>query len=323
LCYNTIMDKIRYINFENRPFEVSQLPSPLQITCEEQLYGIRLLHAGMVRVCPEDNIDKRWIHRHPVYHIVLYTEESDFFTMNDKMHLASPGTLVVTSFHDSHCFAPSQHNTVTYAEIAFSVSNRISEFTGTMCELLQIIFKINFTERNIPIQLGKNAAIMLENNIGMLVNQYASSQPVQQTSGAITLLNILLYLGQNYFSPTISPGEQLAVLGPLEVARKHIELKLTHPLEIKQLARIAGLSPNYFNTAFRKEFGMPPIHYQLHLRMEKAKQLLTCTELRVQEIAEKLGFSDLYYFSNQFKRFTGKSPLKFRQEYRRCKDNCP
>ena len=166
---------------------------------------------------------------------------------------------------------------------------------------------------DLPIQLSKHAARLLKNNIAMLVEQYVDTDPIRRAAGAITLLNILFYLVDNYFSPKRGSHELPPILSSLEVVKKEIELKLAQSLEIKKLAHLAGLSPNYFNTAFRREYGMPPIRYQLFLRIEEAKRLLTTTSLRIQEISEQLGFRDLFYFSRQFKQFTGISPLHFRQ----------
>ena len=306
------MQVLDYINITKQPFDPDKIPIPLRLAWQGDVYGIRLLHAGIVTYAAGEIIPLE-IHQHPVYHIVLYTENSDFFAMNDTMHLAVPGTLIVTSPTDRHCFAPFRRNAFTYTEIAFTVENHHTRLSLSMCELLKFLFKVAPTERKIPIQLGKHAARLLKNNIAMLVGQYADTDPIRRAAGAITLLNILFYLVDNYFNPELGNHELPPILSSLEVVKKEIELKLTHPLEIKKLAVLAGLSPNYFNTAFRREYGMPPIRYQLFLRIEEAKRLLTTTALRVQEISEQLGFRDLFYFSRQFKRFTGMSPLHFRQ----------
>ena len=54
----------------------------------------------------------------------------------------------------------------------------------------------------------------------------------------------------------------------------------------------------------------------IQTRMEKAKELLSNTDMKNYEIAEKVGFSDPHYFSISFKKITGKTPTEFARETR-------
>ena len=49
--------------------------------------------------------------------------------------------------------------------------------------------------------------------------------------------------------------------------------------------------------------------------LEKAREILTFTDLRSCEIAEKIGFSDPHYFSAAFKRATGLTPREYRESH--------
>lgn len=78
----------------------------------------------------------------------------------------------------------------------------------------------------------------------------------------------------------------------------HIERNIT----IHELAEIAYMHPNYFIRLFKQQIGVPPIQYITRKKITKAKELLRSTQRSVGEIAYDLGFSDLYYFSKQFKK---------------------
>ncbi len=82
-------------------------------------------------------------------------------------------------------------------------------------------------------------------------------------------------------------------------------------LSLASLAAEVDLSPSYFSAAFREITGKPPIDYLIHFRVFKAKQFLS-DGLSVTAAAEAAGFSDIYYFSNVFKRLEGISPKKFK-----------
>lgn len=90
---------------------------------------------------------------------------------------------------------------------------------------------------------------------------------------------------------------------------ENIEKKLT----LKDMASHFGYSESYFHRLFFKETKYPPITYFLHLKIERACQLLKNTHMKVNQISLKLGFDDAYYFSRLFKKMVGVSPRVYRQ----------
>ena len=79
------------------------------------------------------------------------------------------------------------------------------------------------------------------------------------------------------------------------------------------LAERVHLSPNYFVRKFRGRVGVSPMKYIANARLEKAKSLLSGTDMRVSEIMERVGLYDAAYFSRSFKELTGYSPRVFRE----------
>lgn len=80
----------------------------------------------------------------------------------------------------------------------------------------------------------------------------------------------------------------------------------------ERLANIYNCSTSYLARLFKNQLGVGPIEYLIHLRVHKAKQLLLKTDARLGEIANCVGYSDVYYFSRLFKKHTGYSPIQFR-----------
>lgn len=83
-------------------------------------------------------------------------------------------------------------------------------------------------------------------------------------------------------------------------------------LQLNELARIAGMSPNHYGALFMQRHQHSPIDYFNRLKVQKACELLLTSNQRVNEIAESLGFADPYYFSRLFKKIMGKSPRHYR-----------
>jgi AraC-like DNA-binding protein len=74
------------------------------------------------------------------------------------------------------------------------------------------------------------------------------------------------------------------------------------------------LNGNYFRDLFRKEVGMTPLQLLTRKRIEHAQQLLlsiSLTGYSIKEISRLSGFSDPYYFSRTFRKWTGVSPSRW------------
>ena len=79
------------------------------------------------------------------------------------------------------------------------------------------------------------------------------------------------------------------------------------------LARLCFLSEAYFRRLFGERFGTSPAKYIKSLRLCKAKNMLSSTAESVTQIAEKSGYSSVYYFCQDFKTETGETPTGYRK----------
>ncbi len=80
----------------------------------------------------------------------------------------------------------------------------------------------------------------------------------------------------------------------------------------RQLARLCGYSTDHFTRTFRRIIGRSPTEVLIDARIDKAKDLLAFSDLAVGEIAERLGYHNIYFFSRQFRQRAGLSPAAFR-----------
>lgn len=83
-------------------------------------------------------------------------------------------------------------------------------------------------------------------------------------------------------------------------------------MTLVSLSRQLHISSNYLSTTIKKTTGETFVSLLTRKRMEKAKEYLLCTPMKIQEIAGRCGYSDQHYFSYCFKKFYGKSPNKLR-----------
>ena len=78
------------------------------------------------------------------------------------------------------------------------------------------------------------------------------------------------------------------------------------------IAAMAYITPNYLSKRFRTEMGMNLREYINQLRIEEAKRLLLSTNDAVSEIASKVGYANISYFSTVFRKLCGMSPIDWR-----------
>ncbi|MDR0862182.1 MAG: helix-turn-helix domain-containing protein [Oscillospiraceae bacterium] len=92
----------------------------------------------------------------------------------------------------------------------------------------------------------------------------------------------------------------------------HIKKNCAEKLSLDLLAREVYLSKSYLSSIFKQETGMSLTEYITKVRVEKSKRLLTEENISLSAIASQCGFKDQSYFTKVFKKETGKSPKKFR-----------
>jgi AraC-like DNA-binding protein len=121
------------------------------------------------------------------------------------------------------------------------------------------------------------------------------------------ILGILFYHNSAY-----SPGQRAPQSRDLQPSINYMLDHYSTPLRLEEIARQSGLSAVHFATLFRRQTGMPPIMYFIHLRMRQACRLLDTTTLTIREIAFRIGYEDPYYFSRIFRQQLGLSPRQYR-----------
>jgi AraC family transcriptional regulator len=91
---------------------------------------------------------------------------------------------------------------------------------------------------------------------------------------------------------------------------------MERPLTLVDLAGAAGLSRMHFAAQFRAATGLRPHEYMLRRRVEKARCLLATSEMPIAEVAFSVGFCSQAHFTTVFRRFSGLTPNRWRQQNR-------
>ena len=105
----------------------------------------------------------------------------------------------------------------------------------------------------------------------------------------------------------------LYVQNAISYIRKHLAENLT----LEDIAHYAHVNSSYLSRTFKKECGCSVTEYITSIRMETAEELLINSNLLSYEIAEQVGIHDSSYFSLLFKKYSGLTPTKYRENFRK------
>lgn len=94
-------------------------------------------------------------------------------------------------------------------------------------------------------------------------------------------------------------------------------------LSMGTIAALYGMSAATLSLTYKEQTGMYPSGYLLLLRMEKAKELLTETEMSIQDIGTSVGYYDSSSFIRRFKKHMGITPAKYRNAMKQQNPRCP
>lgn len=106
------------------------------------------------------------------------------------------------------------------------------------------------------------------------------------------------------------------MLAPWQLRRitDYIEARLDQELSLAELAGLLGITPHHACRAFQRSTGVPPLRWQMHRRIEAARDLLEHTAMPVTEIAARVGYNDPSGFAAAFKGLVGVTPSQFRRQ---------
>lgn len=96
-------------------------------------------------------------------------------------------------------------------------------------------------------------------------------------------------------------------------ALNYIKYHYMEKISLDDVADEMNISKHYLSSIFKKETGENMSLYINKLRIEKAKQLLLESDIKIKEVFEKVGYSDQQYFSKVFKKITGKTVVEYKE----------
>lgn len=189
------------------------------------------------------------------------------------------------------------HFSGSYTEVIYDKYKLESPSSERMPDVVEVPFE------ELRINLFDGMISLLERGYGLRIVEYVNLSLWQ-------LLSSFLY--HDFYSEIRHKDK---TLGHVDRVINYMQENLDRSVTIEELADHLNYSASYLYQLFKKSTGYPPIRYFNHLKIQKACQYLSFTNLSVKEISFKLGFNDPFYFSRVFKKLMDLSPNKYREKY--------
>jgi AraC family transcriptional regulator of adaptative response / methylphosphotriester-DNA alkyltransferase methyltransferase len=111
-------------------------------------------------------------------------------------------------------------------------------------------------------------------------------------------------------------GQRLPDEEWIAIVTDYVDSHYKETLSLETLAHLSHGSPYHLHRTFRKVTGQTPVHYIQHVRINRAKALLSDSSPTVKEIASAVGLPNTAYFITLFKKMTGDTPEAYRRMIR-------
>ncbi len=251
-------------------------------------------------------------HLHDFIELNYVSEGQGFHYLNEHTIPVSKGDLFIIPVGTAHVFRPSSANRdkrLTIYNIVFQ-SNLLEAWLANMpgSEHIADLFS---SSNSVPWKLSNNSEQIVQLIESMYIEYRLRDLGCETVLvGQLLQLLTLIVRLQSYDQDTERPNNQTSVQNLLSHIQTHCA---DSKFKMHDLADMTGLTVNQIHYRLTQYTGYSFGEYIRKLRIEEAIRLLTSTDDKVYQIAERVGYHDMKVFHAVFKAETGTTPRQFRQ----------
>ena len=250
------------------------------------------------------------LHSHPFSELFYVVNGNGSFIAEGSEFPVSRNDMVIINPHVQHTEKSLHTTPLEYIVLGIDGLSFSSTSIASAQDVLSMqtasgaVYKYNMTNSNVYAYLN----IMLEE---------ISHKEDNYESVCQNLLEVLLIcmLRNNHLS--IVQSSNTILNRECTQIKNYLDANYSENITLDTLASITHMNKYYMAHAFTKYIGVSPINYLLQKRIQEGKSLLESTSYSIAQISTTLGFSSQSYFSQTFKKATGKTPIQHRNEFRR------
>lgn len=151
--------------------------------------------------------------------------------------------------------------------------------------------------------------------LDLIIRQSRYTDSIHTFSASLALTQLLILSQREVVKEhSVSIGKTASYMNDsLRKSVKYIHAHIGERISLDDLCTLINVTPQHLIRLFKRGLGMSPVEYINHVKVSHAIQLLGQSNLTVEEIAYKLGFSNPSYFSRVFRKHNGNAPNEERE----------
>lgn len=239
-------------------------------------------------------------HAHSYYHLFMVRSGPVDFTVDDQSYTLNNGETLLAKPGVMHGLNNNSDTLARCYEVKFTASTQVLQR------------RLDF----IPAVLPKNEfATYL---VRELVKESTRAELSTPAFVADYLMALLNFYHREYGSQEEAETSVIDVVGYSEVSQKivqYLEENFDREVPLQEVADVIGLNKNYVCSLFKRDTGMTIGTTMTIIRIRKAAELISFSDMSLQQVAESTGFSNLSHFNRIFKRVVGIPPGQYRRMF--------
>ena len=251
-------------------------------------------------------------HAHDFIEIVYVLAGKAVQRVDEANYEVERGDIIFINYGSLHAFEPC--GAFEYVNICF-MPEVISSAIITQDNALALLSLTAFDEMRKDKNGGKLSFFSDERKeiefiIAKMLDEYNSELPESDR----VIENYLGILLTKMLRKTLISDTGVQIKDVWQELTEYIDENLHDELTLSALAKKSFYNPSYFSRIFKQRFGMSLTDYIRQKRIEHAMQLLRDTELSVDDVLTRAGYSDRSAFYHAFSKITGATPTEYRNK---------
>lgn len=261
-------------------------------------------------------------HLHEFIEFVYVVDGEIVHYVNGEEFISKKGSLLVIQKGETHEFTNLGGGIYINLHIVPEKINGLTEFYSDLNRILKKMgSEEDFRWEDLPhfTQFGGIKMIEIENLLRYMIHEINSRSTGYEMVLKECLFILIMEIERKHHEAASDVKTYYGSIKFFEI-KKYIDENYCNKVTLVNIAKEFYCSPVYLGRLFKKCVGVSFIEYIRDKRIEKSIEYLVTTNIAIEEIVTRVGYSDKTQFYCVFEKYTGKTPKKFRDDSTRFKN---
>ncbi|MEM9329515.1 MAG: AraC family transcriptional regulator [Bacteroidota bacterium] len=252
-------------------------------------------------------------HYHPEYELNFVVESHGMRYVGDSIKPFSAGDFVLLGPSLPHCWKNTEdHKGKSRSVVIQWKEDFVGEGWLSRPEFGDVRHLLLQSQRGLHFPAAQAAPL------GEMMAALVDADPFDKLVGLLTLLKRLSGLSgaESLSSPGFVADLRHETNDRIDKIYAYVSANFHRKIALTEIAELVAMNPESFCRFFKKRFNRSFITFLNEYKISRACKMLIETDWQVKQIGYQCGYESLPFFHRQFEKFTGKSPLVYKREYR-------